>query len=335
MPFGDDRGVGATSGLGSAGDIRADDRAPAWRGGPQDLFDRILRGMVGVGLVQEAICAFLLLTIETLSCHLIRLDLPTPSARPMRKPSGKRAWSVADVRVLISLWTGNMRAEAIGAELERSAGAVRAKGRRLGLYRRNRRDLVDATAEARAVHEAPMESAAVKVPTAPQAAPVDTRAAVIDVVPLAAPEAAIEAASVVVEPSGVVVPAAAAKTRKRRRSLRIVWTDELDMKVARRWYAWQWHRGIAEDLGLTEAQVRSRATRMGLPPRDRAKIVPDYVEGRPYDTSLEESRIKLWCHQGNMNYWTTRNGPRTSPKIMKTKRYKELRSGLGESYTYG
>jgi len=51
--------------------------------------------------------------------------------------------------------------------------------------------------------------------------------------------------------------------------------------------------------------------------------------------SLEKSMLRLWCQQGNMNYWTTRNGPRTSPKIMKTKRYKELRSGLGESYSYG
>src|SRR5579872_7192700 len=73
-------------------------------GDPQGLhigtFDRVLCGMVRVGLVQEAICRFLLLTNETLSFHLVRLNLPTPSERLMRKPSGKRSWSDEEVRLL-------------------------------------------------------------------------------------------------------------------------------------------------------------------------------------------------------------------------------------------
>jgi hypothetical protein len=109
------------------------------------------------------------------------------------------------------------------------------------------------------------------------------------------------------------------------RRQRLQWTDDLDEEVARRWFAMQCHRGIAKDLGVSPGAVRTRATRLGLPPRDRKKIVPDYVEGRPYDRSLEMSRVKRRCHQGNIAFWGERNGPHTSPKVMQTKRYKELR----------
>src|SRR5579872_215912 len=109
--------------------------AERW-GDPQGLhigtFDRVLCGMVRVGLVQEAICRFLLLTIETLRSHLLRLDLPTPSERPMRKPAGKRPWTDDEVRSLIELWTANLRTSAIAERLGRSAGAARSKARRLG-----------------------------------------------------------------------------------------------------------------------------------------------------------------------------------------------------------
>ena len=117
----------------------------------------------------------------------------------------------------------------------------------------------------------------------------------------------------------------------KRARQRIAWNDDLDLELARRWFAWQCRKGIARDLKLSEAAVRSRATRMGLPPRDRKKIVPDYVVGRPYDRSLEDSRVKRRCEQGKMFFFGTRNGPHTSPKIMQTRRYKELRRGLGEA----
>ena len=62
----------------------------------------------------------------------------------MRKPSGKRPWTDDEVRLLIKLWTADLRTSAIAESLGRSAGSVRSKARRLGLYRRSRRDLIKA-----------------------------------------------------------------------------------------------------------------------------------------------------------------------------------------------
>lgn len=78
------------------------------------------------------------------------------------------------------------------------------------------------------------------------------------------------------------------RTRPEKRERR----SQIDAHIIGRWCAWQSRSGIAKDLGLTEGQVRSRASSMGLPVRDRARIVPDYVEGRPYDPSLEATVIR-------------------------------------------
>lgn len=268
-------------------------------------FERVLSGMVGAGLVQEAICAFLTLTLESLSGHVARLGLPMPSDRPMRKPCGRQPWTVADIRTLISLWCANLPACVIARMLGRSPGGVRSKGRRLGLYRRNRRDLIKAR---------------------------DYLLATCGTASAASPEAVLGAVS---EGQSSAEPMREEATSKatRRAPPRIAWNAELDRKLAARWWAGQHHTGIARDLGMTEGAVRSRANALGLPPRGR-KTVPDYIEGRPYDRTLEESRIKRWCIQGNMDFWTTRNGPRTSPKIMKTKGYKKARSGPEEYHAH-
>ena len=103
--------------------------------------------------------------------------------------------------------------------------------------------------------------------------------------------------------------------------------------MARRWFAYQHHRGIAEDLGLTEAQVRSHATALSLPRRERKKLVPDYVEGRPYDRTLEDSMVKRRCNFDHRLFWSTKNGPHTSPRATKTERYRALHSGFGEAHS--
>lgn len=72
---------------------------------------------------------------------------------------------------------------------------------------------------------------------------------------------------------------------------------ELNRKVARRWFAWQDHTGIARDLGMRPAQVRSRANALGLPSRSR-KTVTDYIAGRSYDRTLEESWVARRRVQG-------------------------------------
>lgn len=105
-------------------------------------FDRVLAGMVGAGLCVEALCRFLGLSRATLFEHVVRLGLPTPVDKPFREP-GARGWSVADTRLVIALRSAGVHPEVIGESLpgKRSANAVRAKCRRLGLTPPPRKDL--------------------------------------------------------------------------------------------------------------------------------------------------------------------------------------------------
>jgi hypothetical protein len=127
----------------------------------------------------------------------------------------------------------------------------------------------------------------------------------------------------------------AAKPAKARRRPRVQWNDELDLEVRDRWLAGQCRFGIARDMGISEPAIRSRATLLGLPRRwDRKRIIADYVPGRCYDENLTRSMVWRRCALGNMSFYSTRNGPRTCPKVMKSKRYRELRGGLGEAYLH-
>jgi hypothetical protein len=88
--------------------------------------------MVAAGQGIEALCLFLGITRSLLDGHLVRLGLATPHERPMRK-AGAKGWSVLDTIRLIAWRTTGVHPEIIGIRLGRSAGAVRSKGRRLGL----------------------------------------------------------------------------------------------------------------------------------------------------------------------------------------------------------
>lgn len=103
-------------------------------------FDRVLAGMVAAGHGLEAICLYLGLTRTVLLEHVVRLGLVTPHDRPMRK-TGARAWSALDTMRLIAWRVAGIHPETIGARLGRSANAVRAKARRLGLPVPERRTL--------------------------------------------------------------------------------------------------------------------------------------------------------------------------------------------------
>lgn len=97
-------------------------------------FDCALAGMVRAGQGIGALCCFFGLTSADLHDHLVRLGLPTPLDRLLRKP-GPKGWSEADVRRLIVWRLAGVHPEVIGQLLDRrrSANAVRAKARRLGL----------------------------------------------------------------------------------------------------------------------------------------------------------------------------------------------------------
>ena len=103
-------------------------------------FDQVLAGMVAAGQGIQALCLFLDLTRSALDGHLVRLGLATPHDRPLRQ-SGRRAWSVLDTVRLIAWRIAGVHPEVIGLRLGRSANAVRAKARRLGIQAPGRKAL--------------------------------------------------------------------------------------------------------------------------------------------------------------------------------------------------
>ena len=120
--------------------VVADDGAPIKRDrGDQGFvatvrtsFDRLLAGMIAAGQGLEAICLYLGLTQAAVFANVVRLGLKSPSDRPYRRP-GPRGWSVLDTTRLIVWRLAGVHPETIGQRLGRSANAVRAKARRLGV----------------------------------------------------------------------------------------------------------------------------------------------------------------------------------------------------------
>lgn len=104
--------------------------------------DAILTGMVAAGICLDGLCAFLGLTRDGLFAHIVRLGLPTPSDKPMRRPSA-RSWSVEDTQKLIALRASGVHPDVIADALSRkpSANAVRSKCRRLGVATPPRKQL--------------------------------------------------------------------------------------------------------------------------------------------------------------------------------------------------
>ena len=103
-------------------------------------FDAVLAGMVAAGQGIQAICLYLGLSRAALDDHLARLGLKAPNDRPPRK-AGPRSWSELDTRRLIAWRVCGIHPETIGERLGRSANAVRAKARRLGIPKPDRKAL--------------------------------------------------------------------------------------------------------------------------------------------------------------------------------------------------
>src|SRR6516165_900673 len=131
------RGAAPFSGTGLLLSVAAAATVVAGGGIP---FDAVLAGMVAAGHGIEAICLYLDLSRAALDDHLVRLGLRTPHDRPLRK-LGPRGWSEIDTRRLIAWRVCGIHPETIGQRLGRSANAVRAKARRLGLPRPDRKAL--------------------------------------------------------------------------------------------------------------------------------------------------------------------------------------------------
>lgn len=105
--------------------------------------DRVLSGLIAQGHGREACAAYLGLTDEQLMSSVVRLDLPTPADRPMRRSSGPNAWDLGAVRKLIDFWIRDLATSRIATLLGRSPSSIRSKARWLGLYKRERLNILE------------------------------------------------------------------------------------------------------------------------------------------------------------------------------------------------
>ena len=107
-------------------------------------FDCVLKGMVAAGLGIEALCFYLGLTRAALEYNVVRLGLPTPHDRSMRKARafGRwKPWEIDDLRCAIHWRRQGIHVDCIAERLGRTPGAVRSKLRRLGVPAPPRREL--------------------------------------------------------------------------------------------------------------------------------------------------------------------------------------------------
>ena len=258
--------------------------------------ETVLRGLVEKGHGLDAISTFLRVDRETVLDWAVMLDLPTPHDQPMRRSAGSKAWAVSDYFRFIESWVSGWRAASIGEQFGRSAGAIWAKARWLGLPRRDRRNVFRPSADS--VHEAQGS----------------TRTS-----------ARLELC--VTTSTGERLP-----IRKILKRGHVYWTPELDAELANRYWANQHYEAIAAEWGLSARSIASRACRLELPRRERCKLVRHY-DPSMIDANIAEARyvrrecmfIRGWF------FWGQKNGLRTSKRGQKL----QARSGAGYGFGIG
>jgi hypothetical protein len=246
----------------------------------------------------QAISAFLRIDRESVSEWIVRLDLPTPHDRPMRQSRSLKAWAVEDYFRFIECWTAGWRADSIGQQFGRSAGAVWSKARWLGLPRRDRRDVVRIPPEALTKAEGPL---------------------------LEEQPAAVAPERFVLTAAGTRLPVPTIASRGH-----VFWTAELDAELANRYWANQHYAAIAVEWGLSARAIASRACRLELPRRERAKLVPHYDPSVIAGNIAEAGYVHRKCLSvPGWWFWAQKNGPRIS------KRGQLLRQRSGAGYGFG
>jgi hypothetical protein len=266
--------------------------------------DGVLRGLVGRGHGLEALSIFLRLDRQEVLELVVSLDLPNPHNRPMRATRGPKAWVASDYFHFIQCWTAGWHAASIGDRFGRSAGAIWSKARWLGLRRRDRKSLF-------------------RPP--PITAPGQTGE-------LTEPDTRVEE-----KPCRFAVTATGERLSIRQKVNRneIFWTSELDAELANRYWANQHYEAIAKEWGVTARTIASRAYRIELPKRERAKLVEHY------DPSVITANIAAanYVHRKCLVvpgwfFWAHRNGKKTSKRGKKIQD-RQSGSSLGDSYSVG
>ena len=250
--------------------VRAN-RAPTDASPPEHTTFRneaVLRGMVARGHGLEAISAYLQQSPEEILDAVVGLDLPTPHDRPLRQSSSPKAWKASDYLPLIQHWLAGFHAATIGERFGRSAGAIWAKARWLGLPKRDRRSIVRPHGEA---------------------AP--------------ACEAIEEAGQFVTDEDGNRIP-----LQRKAGTGQLRWIRDLDIVLGKLWLGNVHHRVIAKLWGVSPGVISSRASRLELPPRDRSQLVAHYDPavaarniaegGFIYRACKSKPGWFFWCQRG-------------------------------------
>lgn len=318
--------------------------------------DHVLAGMVAAGQGLEAIGLYLGMARDALFDRIVALGLATPHDRPMRPPAGKRPWQVADVQTLIRLWVLGVRVVCIAEQIGRSPGAVSSKARRLGLPRRDRKQLirldppqVPATFEptgnleadsappalihARNDEQQVVGSAALEQRDPPSVGERGLRAVLADApaeiarqpeLPLPTPQLAP-----LVDTTPAPVP------RKGHRVKETAWTRELDLELSMRAWALQHYKAIARDMrhhGIgSDSALVNRLTRLQIPGRDKKLLA------ETYDEALAQRRIKEFnyelrtCSIKKRPFWAhrTRGNRYYCDEALKSAAYRNLMAGIG------
>lgn len=270
----------------------------------QSVRDNTLIGLVRKGHGLEALCFFLGLLQVDLLARLCALDLTVPHNGSVRRRNGRRnAWQIGEIRQLIALWEQNFSSASIASKLGRSSSSIRSKARWLGLWRRRNCDIITDVAPVPAL----VTDATNGVPTPVTEATNEVAAAVID--------AANEVPAVV---------------QKRTR-----WVNELYLLVIERFLGYQHYKGIARDLSLTPAQVRSKIQALGLPSdRERHLQSMTYQPDTPHAIALRGRFIHQECPETGQVYVTPRkNRRRYCPAYYKSEQYRHRAAFGCENYS--
>ena len=105
---------------------------------------------------------------------------------------------------------------------------------------------------------------------------------------------------------------------------RLRWVDAIYLLVIDRFLAYQHYKGIAQDLDLTPAQVRSKIQALGLPPdRERHLQSMDFQPDTPHAIALRGRFVNMRCPELNQIYVTPRKSRRRyCPAYYKTEQYR-------------
>ena len=258
--------------------------------------EAVVRGLVEKGHGLDAISTFLRVDRETVLDWAVMLDLPTPHDQPMRRSAGPKAWAASDYFRLIESWVSGWRAASIGEQFGRSAGAIWAKARWLGLPRRDRRNVFRPTADS-----------------------------------LLETQISTKLELCITTSTGERLP-----IRKILKRGHVYWTPELEAELANRYWANQHYEAIAAEWGLSARSIASRACRLELPRRERCKLVTHYDPSVIAANIAEARYVRRECmFIRGWFFWGQKNGLRTSKRGQKLQARSGAGYGFGIGHSIG